>query len=193
MSISGTSYSVARSTGHCAVTGRAFSAGERYVATLVERDTSPGEKAAALFERMDFSVEAWKQKQTHPPAIRTARFFGVWRASFIEHPTPQKQLLSDDELVDLFEQLGAADQPKQLAFRYVLALLLVRRRLLRVIGTKLRTADQPATMMVLPKGATAQLPALIVIDPGLDESAIAEVIEQVGQLIATDDEGEAAT
>jgi hypothetical protein len=42
-------------------------------------------------------------------------------------------------------------------------------------------------MLVLPRGVGADQQPIEVVDPGLDEAAIAEVIEQVGQIIATGD------
>ena len=177
--MTGSSYPVARSTGQCAATGKAFAPGERYVATLVERQPDSG-----LFERVDFSVEAW-QNGARPQA--PLRIFGVWRANFQEQVAARKPLLGDDELLDLFEQLGEATEPRQISFRYVLTLLLVRRRLLRMMGTKARTAERPALMLVLPRGVGADQQPIEVVDPGLDEAAIAEVIEQVGQIIATGD------
>ena len=67
----------------------------------------------------------------------------------------------------------------------MLTLLLVRRRLLRMMGSKPKTQDRPALMMVIPRGVGAEYQPIEVIDPGLDDAAVAEVIEQVGQIIAT--------
>lgn len=154
------------------------------MATLVEREVAGGAGIGDRLERVDFSMQSWQERG----GGADPRYFGVWRSTFSEQTTPRKHLLSDEELLDLFEQLGASDQPRKVAFRYVLALLLVRKRLLRVMGTKLRTADAPALMMVLPRGATAESPAMQVIDPGLDPQSTSEVIEEVGQLLAAGDD-----
>jgi hypothetical protein len=179
MSITGTSYPVARSTGVCAATGRTLQNGERYVATLVERADG-----GSQLDRIDFSAEAWQQGARPQPPLR---ILGVWRAAFTEHPVAKKALLDDGELLDMFEQLGEATQANQIAFRYVLTLLLVRRRLLRMMGSRPRTADRPALMLVLPKGVGADQTPIEVIDPGLDDAAVAEVIEQIGQIMPTGD------
>ncbi|MBS0195710.1 MAG: hypothetical protein JSR77_03035 [Planctomycetes bacterium] len=172
MSIAPSTYPYSRSAGVCAATGRAFAPGERYYGTLVEN-------AAGTLERRDYSKEAWDAGQRpHAPE----RLFAAWRAAFHEH-TPDKQpLLGDDELLDLWEQLAAADQPRQIAFRYVLTLLLARRRLLRVTGSHPRRGDTPAALLVLRKGDDQNRP-LEVIDPLLDEAAVAEVIDQLGQVL----------
>ena len=96
-------------------------------------------------------------------------------------PDAKKQaLLSDPELLELFEELGGALEPRQQAFRYLLALLLVRRRVLKMVGSEAgRLLVQPKTAANTPEGATIE-----VIDPGLTDAAIAEAIEQLGQVVA---------
>jgi hypothetical protein len=168
-------YPVARPTGTCAATGRAFSEGDPYVATLVEREGQPG------LERLDFSISAWDSGERPRPPLRT---FGFWRGNYHATEVKKQALLGDAELLDLFEELGAATEPKQISFRYLLTLLLVRRRVLRVVSTK------AGTMLVVPRGSgsgeVAREP-IPVIDPGLDDQAIADAIEQLGQVVATDE------
>ncbi len=175
MSMAGSTYPVSRSSGTCAATGAPFAPGERYVAVLVESEGGTG----GVLDRRDYSQAAW-DAGSRPGG--TAKVFAVWRATYQEHQPAKQPLLGDDELLDLFEQLGEADQPKQIAFRYVLALLLVRRRLLRVEGSRPHGADAPGALLVLPKGQTEGQP-MAVIDPGLDDAAAADVIEQLGQVL----------
>ncbi|MBX3409043.1 MAG: hypothetical protein KF859_04075 [Phycisphaeraceae bacterium] len=179
MSISGSAYPVSRSSGQCAASGRAFAEGEHFVATLCERP-----EPSAPLERVDFSLEAWEGG--HRPAPPLA-LFAVWRSAYQSRPPTRKSLLSDDELVDLFENLAAATDPKQLAFRYVLALLLVRKRLLRLVSQRSARVDQPGALLVHPRGTPPETPPIEVLDPGIDEAATADIIEQVGQLIVLDD------
>ena len=110
------------------------------------------------------------------------KLFASWRGTYQPGDTKKKLLLSDEELLDLFEQLAASDQPRQRAFRYVLALLLVRRRVLVYEG------QQPGVMRVREKRLVAEVPAAVVdvIDPGLDDETTAAVIEQLGEVIGAD-------
>lgn len=165
-------YPVARSTGQCAATGTPFKEGDAYVAVLVERDGQPG------LERHDYAAAQWEAGVRPQPPLR---MFGFWRGTYQAHEAKKQPLLGDAELLDLFEELGGATEPKQVIFRYILSLLLIRRRVLRVVGTK------PGTMSVVPRGSgdTAREP-ITVADPGLDEQAIADAIEQLGQVVATD-------
>ena len=89
-------------------------------------------------------------------------------------------------LLDLFEHLAASDQPRQRAFRYVLALLLVRRRILVYEGQQ--SSSEGPVMRVREKRLAAETPAPIVDvpDPGLDDETTAAVIEQLGEVIGAD-------
>lgn len=171
MAFATTSYSVSRSTGICAGTGRELVPGEACVATLVEREGNPN------LERQDFSIDAWdKGARPQPPLT----LFGVWRTAYHPGESKKPQLLSDAELLELFEELGAATEPRQLCFRYLLALLLVRRRVLRCLSAS------ATSMKVLPKGASLEQAPLEVVDPGLDEQMIADAMDQLSQIVPTD-------
>jgi hypothetical protein len=130
-------------------------------------------------DRLDFSAAAWDQGRRPD-----APLFGFWRARYQAAESKKQPLLGDAELLDLFEELGAATEPRQLTFRYLLTLLLVRRRILRVVATK------PGQMLVVPRGSSgggeATREPIAVVDPGLDDQAIADAIEQLGQIVATD-------
>lgn len=79
------------------------------------------------WERIDFSRDAWQG----PPEDA----IGYWRAKV----PPQAELrrrLDPDALLRHFEQLSEDANPAQDKFRYVLALLLVQRRRLRITGTR---------------------------------------------------------
>lgn len=166
MAILGQSFPVARCTGKCAASGRAFSPGETIVAVLVER-------ADGGLERLDYALESWEGGQRpQPPLV----IFGFWRCEYTPEEKRSNALLGDAELLDLFEDLTGATDAKQVAFRYFLALLLVRRRMLRVTGSR------DGGLLVLPKGASGE--PVLVTDPGLEEGVVADAIEQLGRVVA---------
>lgn len=166
MAIVQPSYPVHRSTGVCAATGRGLAPGDACIAVLVERESDKG------LHRLDYSAEAW-ESGARPEA--DARVFGFWRARVGAEVEPKSTMMSDSELLDLFEELAGAAEHKQVVFRYVLALLLIRRRSLRLMGSK------AGVLLVLPKGAEG--PPLEVVDPGMDEAAAGEAIEQLTQVV----------
>lgn len=175
------SYPISRSTGRCAATGREFALGEAMVVALVEVEGRED------LQRLDYSVAAWAEGARPGSGLGSGSvpgmtLFASWRATYQPADTKKKLLLGDDELLDLFEQLAASDQPRQRAFRYVLALLLVRRRILVYEG------QQAGVMRVREKRLAAETPAPIVdvVDPGLDDETTAAVIEQLGEVIGAD-------
>jgi hypothetical protein len=107
-------FEVQRCTRCCAATERPLEPGDECYSVL--------EIVGAEIVRKDYCPEAWKG------APESA--FGWWK-SRVSEPTARKiKLAPNDVLLELFDQL--ADKSEQQDLRYVLALLLVRRRVLRV-------------------------------------------------------------
>lgn len=107
-------FEVQRCSRHCAATDRELQPGDICYSVL--------EVSGADVVRKDYSTEGW---QGAPD-----RAFGWWK-SRVPEPTARKiKLAPNDVLLELFEQL--ADRLDQSDLRYVLTLLLVRRRVLRV-------------------------------------------------------------
>jgi hypothetical protein len=107
-------FEVLRCTRRCAATDRALEPGDECYSVL--------EVEGADVIRKDFCRDAWKGA---PDSA-----FGWWK-SRVPEPTAKKiKLAPNDVLLQLFERL--ADSAEQCDLRYVLALLLVRRRVLRV-------------------------------------------------------------
>ncbi len=160
------------STGRCAATGTQFTPGEAYIACLVE-------SAAGELGRVDVSRESWDSG--YRPE---GRLFGHWKTSYRAHAPARKALLSDDELTDLFEGLGDPTEAKQRSFRFVLALLLVRRRIMKVIGSRDRA------LVLVPRRAASAPVEYVVPDPGMDDRAVADAIEQLSEVLAGDEGAE---
>lgn len=97
----------------CAATSRAINPGEVYFSVL--------EASAHDFVRHDYSVEAW----TGPPE----QCVGWWRSRVPTKEDNQPRLAPTDVMLNLFEAL--AERPAETEFRYLLGLLLLRRRVLR--------------------------------------------------------------
>ena len=119
-------------------------------------------------------------------SARPARLFGFWKGT-MESPEGKKRAYVDDAaLLDLFEQLEGATEPGRVSFRYLLTLMLMRKRLLKHEGTRREARGQHNVMQVrqvTPAGATPA-PVVEVIDPGMNDSAVAEAIEQLTAVMA---------
>jgi hypothetical protein len=93
--------------------------------------------------------------------------------------------VDDAVLLDLFERLENDEDPRRRSFRFVLGLILLRRRKLRLIG---RETEGEATYWVFKRvGGGDDAPHHRVIDPELSEADADELAEQLSEIIA--DEG----
>jgi hypothetical protein len=153
--------------------------GERFVAALVQRPETDE------FVRLDYAEKAWMEG-TRP--ARPLVLYGFWRG-VVPEPGAKKRLLIDDQsLLELFEQSeegveSGASEKERVGFRFVLALILLRKRLLVQEGSKGRT------MLVRQRGVSKppEGPALVeVADPGLDAETIGRVTGMLGAVIGGD-------
>jgi hypothetical protein len=95
--------------------------------TITGRDLRPGEEVYSVlwdeggqFVRKDYAADAWPG----PPNAAIA----WWAGRIPEAGRPAKPTINDDLLVDCFEHLSDTTDPSRLRFRYVVALLLMRRK-----------------------------------------------------------------
>ena len=177
--------SVGRPTRLCAATGRALTIGEKYLAAIYEPPRVADDRGTMAGEvplRRDYGFDACPGGR---PPIRDG-LIACWRTVVGEPGKKDKPLLDDDALVDLFEQTGddeTAHHPAagsaefhRCALRFVITLMLLRRRLLIQEGQKgnvllIRQRGIPRA----PEGP----PPLKVLDPGLDEQMVLDIITQL--------------
>jgi hypothetical protein len=166
-------FEVQRSTRRCAATDRPLEPGEPCYSML--------EVQGAEVVRRDYCLDGW----TSPP--ETA--FAWWKSRVPEPATKKIKLAPNDVLLELFDQL--ADRPDQHDMQYVLALLLLRRRVLRLdmpLGTPAGQAPQmvpdPAaesmTVYCSKRDATYEVP---VVMP--DQARIDEIQAQLSELLVS--------
>lgn len=165
-------FSIPRITGRCAATGDELVPGQTMVVVLLDRLDDDE------LDRLDYSLAAWNAGARPEP---DRRVFATWKTTVPEPGKKQDALISADGMVDLFEQLEGTEDPRRLAFRYVLALMLMRKRLLDYIGT------EGNDLLVLPKGSEEGTEPTRVYDPQkageLDEDALSQLAEQIEQVL----------
>lgn len=107
-------YEIQRCTRTCAATGKELTPGEPFYSVLIAE--------GAELKRYDYSIGAWKG----PPdgAI------GWWKSQMPDPAAKRLHWAPNDVMLHFFEQLDS--QPDKQDMRYVLALLLVRRRVMRL-------------------------------------------------------------
>jgi hypothetical protein len=170
MSRFGNSQGVSRPTGVCASTGEPLSPNTLAIATICEREEDEG------FDRFDFSTSAW-EKGDRPP-----RLFSNWRYTVPEAGKKPDIQIDDTVLVDLFERLANDERPQRIAFRYILALVLLRKRKLQLVG---REEFEGGELWLLRFKGTDGDP-IQVKNPGIDEEEIQDLSEQLGEILQGD-------
>lgn len=114
---------ISNCTRRCAAGDRPLAPGEEYFSTLTLEQGAP--------VRRDFAAEAWQGPPDGVVAWWKSRMEGGAKARLAPH----------EVLVNLFAAL--ADQPGEAEFRYVLGLLLVRRKVLKLVeGDRMASADR---------------------------------------------------
>lgn len=107
-------YEVQRCSRHCAKSGRELAPGEPYYSVLMAE--------GAEVRRYDYSADAWQG----PPEEAV----GWWKAQIPDRNANRMHWAPNDVMLQFFDEL--AGQPEKQDMRYVLALLLVRRRVMRL-------------------------------------------------------------
>lgn len=168
------SYQVDRPTGTCAATGEPLEPGSVCMATLCEREADEG------FDRRDFSLTSWES------GLRPPRLFSYWR-TVVPDPEAKVPLFIDDEvLLDLFQRLADDERPQRAAFRFVLGLILIRKKQLKLTGR--RPAEEQAEAardiwLVRPRGSDPEAPPLEMVDPRLSEDDIEGITTQLNEIL----------
>jgi hypothetical protein len=148
---------------HCAASGRVLQPGEPYYSVLAE--------AAEGFERRDFAADVW----AGPPQGA----IGFWRAKVPDLSGPKRpKPIDDGVLLNFFERLAGETDDMRIKFRYILALLLMRRKLVKLVDAASQQGRETIVVRVVVGGDEHQ-----VVNPGLSEEQFADVQQQLEQLL----------
>jgi hypothetical protein len=174
MSRFGSEYQIAKATGRCESSGEPLEPGSVCVATLCDKAGEEG------FDRKDFSLAAW-EKGARPQGL-----FSFWKTT-VPHPDARPNPLVDDSvLMDLFERLASDDRPQRVAFRFVLTLILMRKKLLKFVGRAAAEGGPGEQWLMQPRGADPSLPPLAVRNPNLSDEDVREIIEQLSEILQSE-------
>jgi hypothetical protein len=157
-----TDYQIQSSTRRCAASGRELQPGEKYFTVLIDQ----GDR----FVRQDYSAEAW---QGPPPEA-----FSFW-ATRVPLPESRRRPAIDDEmLLECFQRLEGQEDAGRLRFRYVLALLLMRRRRFRFEEAKIEAGREVLCLRCSRTGASFR-----VVNPRMTEAETKAVQDEVFQAL----------
>lgn len=114
-------YEVSKNSRRCFVSGRNLEPGDVFYSVLIETPTGT--------ERRDYAKENWQG----PPEGA----IGFWKGRIPETTGGDKpKPISPEAMFELFEQLATKEDPSAQRLRYVLALLLIRRKALKLHGVE---------------------------------------------------------
>ncbi len=158
-------WEVDKPLGQCYGTGRKIERGEEYFGALIEIDEG--------LQRRDFCADYWESEKPN--------VFCYWRSK-LPHPDQKKQIFVDDEmLMAFFERLENETGQEKVNFRFVLALILMRKRRLKYDATRVENAKEIWRLRIVGGKEIVE-----VINPHLDEEQVEQLSSQIGQILQTD-------
>jgi hypothetical protein len=156
-------YEVGRPIGRCCVCNAELLAGTKIMAAL--RETPQG------FERLDISLDCWAN-------FDRTDLLAFWQTVIPQHETKRKLFVDDQVLCELFERLKDTEEPAKLNFRFVLGLILMRKRM--VLYESSRDEGGKDIWTVRFKGKEERMDLL---NPRLDEQQVMDVSQQLGEIL----------
>ena len=154
-------YEVQRCTRHCCRSGREFTPGESFYSALVAE--------GAETQRYDYSVDAWEGPP--PEAV------GWWKSQIPDRNANRMHWAPNDVMLQFFDEL--AEQPHKQDMRYVLSLLLVRRRVMRMEESETDEHGREIMVLYCPRReTTCKIPA---VHP--EQSRIEEIQQELARLL----------
>jgi hypothetical protein len=156
-------YEIERSSKSCTATGREFAPGEEFYSVLVAEGSE--------LKRCDYSIEAW-----HGPPEGA---IGWWKSQMPGQHARRAHWAPNDLLLNFFDELG--QQPDKQDMRFVLALLLVRRRVMRLEEEQRDDAGQERLVLYCPRRDAQYEVVSMTLDRGrMDEiqQVLAKLLER---------------
>ena len=154
-------YELQRCTRHCAKSGRELAPAEAFYSVLVAE--------GAELQRYDYAADAWEGPP--PEAV------GWWKSQIPDRNTRRMHWAPNDVMLQFFDEL--ADQPDKEDMLYVLALLLVRRRVMRLEDNETDAGGREVMVLYCPRRETThKVPAFTP-----NQERIDEIQQELAQLL----------
>jgi hypothetical protein len=151
--------------GRCASTGLPIEEGQEFFTVLFE----DGEG----FRREDYGAAAWNGAP--------AGSYCYFKSKMPIKAQRKKLFIDDDLLVNFFLRLADETEPARVQFRFVLALLLMRKRLLRYEGSSVQGGPELWTLSMPRDQSTHR-----VVNPSLTPDEITGVSQQLTAILHSD-------
>lgn len=158
-------WEIKKTLGQCSGTEREFEVDEEYFAALVETDEG--------LQRVDFSMDYWNE---HKPEV-----YCFWKTKMPNPELKKKVFINDEMLMAFFDRLAEETAIEKVNFRFVLTLILMRKRKLKYDACRIEDGKEVWTLKVTAQDRTAD-----VVNPHLTEDQIESLSSQMGQILQAD-------
>jgi hypothetical protein len=152
----------------CQVSGRSFADGEAYHTVLI------GAKDG--FERKDLCAAVWREQAAQIQA--QTGFISHWQGTYAAPPAAPPEAIRKDDAESLLRALLERRDPAHAPAAFILAIMLERKRLLKV-KSQLREGGRRVIVYEHPKSGDV----FTVVDPDLQLAELEAVQRDVGQLL----------
>ena len=156
----------------CAATGQPFEKGQRIYSALYWRE--------GQYQRVDLCADAWKARNDNIEPV------SAWQTEFVPPPPPAPEALKKDDAESLLRRLMTENAPASRNARYILALMLERKKVTRQIERKREEGIATLVYEHIPSGEV-----WLIEDPGLKLGELGAVQEEVAHLLAGPEESPA--
>jgi len=150
----------------CAVSGRPFEKGERVFSALYWRE--------GHYSRVDLSADAWNARNDNIEPL------SAWQTDFVPPAPPEPETLRKDDAESLLRRLVAENVPGTRNARYILALMLERKKVVRQIERQRQEGGSILVYEHLPSGEV-----WLIEDPGLKLGELSAVQDEVAHLLGS--------
>lgn len=157
-----TEYQIQANTRRCATSGRELQPGEKIYTVLLDQ--------FGKFVRQDYAAEAW--------AGAPEGAFSFWMSRVPALDAARKPPIDNDLLLDCFERLEGQAAADRVQFRYIVALLLLRRKRLKFEDTR---SEDGVEVLRLRCQRTRRLHE--VVNPHLSDAELATVQDEVFRVL----------
>lgn len=157
-----TDFELSRASGKCSITGRPFEEDEEFFTVVLE--------TGETLERRDVALDAWSG-----PPEGTLCFY---KTRMPKRNAPKRKFIDDSAMVSFFKALTDTPHPNKQRFRFVLALILLRKRLLKYEKSVNENGAEVWEMRLVKEKTTHR-----VINPVLREDEIGTISAELGAIL----------